>query len=144
MQVLEVTSNNNSSKEKIEDIAFKDKNNELCVTGGHSRRLSIWDLRLGANTAYIDELHKSDINCVSWKGPYIISGGSDKNVIITDERKLKSPLYTFESNKEILSMHWNSESNHFAVGSENLSVYSFKDIESTGKFEPVFTHFGMR
>lgn len=114
---MEISQPTNGLKEKIEDIAFKDKNNELCVTGGLSRRLGFWDLRLGGNTAFVDEVHKSDINCVSWKGPYIISGGSDKCVLITDERKLKTPLYSFEMNRDILSIHWNSESNHFAVGS---------------------------
>lgn len=74
----------NASKEKIEDIAFKDKNNELCVTGGHSRRIALWDLRLGTNTAVMEDVHQSDINCVTWKGAYILSGGSDRNVVVLD------------------------------------------------------------
>lgn len=82
--VLTLDAGGGNVKEKIEDIAFKDKNNELCVTGGQSRRIGLWDLRLGGNTAWVEEVHQSDINCVTWKGGYILSGGSDKNVVVMD------------------------------------------------------------
>ena len=57
----------------MEDISFK--NNEICISGGQDREIGIWDLRIGSLEHKIKDIHTNDINCLSCKGNYIISGG---------------------------------------------------------------------
>ena len=49
----------------------------------------MWDLRISCLCQKIGGIHDSDINAVSCKGNYILSGGEEGRVNIIDDRNYK-------------------------------------------------------
>lgn len=107
--------------EGVEDLAFK--NNEVWVSGGQDKEIAIWDYRMKMNTYKLSGIHKHDINCLSVRDNYILSGGEEGRVNIIDDRVYKI-LYTKETDKPVKSIGFNPHSKIFAVGNDLLSIYS--------------------
>lgn len=106
----------------VEDVCFK--NNEIFITGGRDRELTIWDYRTGVSVARVKNMHHDDINCISVRDNIILSGGEDGKVNIIDDRMYQS-LYSFSGERPVRSIGFNPHSKIFAVGNDLLSIYSF-------------------
>ena len=59
--------------DQVEDITFK--SNEICISGGQDKEIGIWDMRIGTLEHKIKDIHTNDINSITIKDNYIVSGG---------------------------------------------------------------------
>ena len=66
----------------VEDISFR--NNYICVSAGQDGEVGVWDLRVGRLQHKIRDIHLNDINAISCKSNYIVSGGEEGRINIID------------------------------------------------------------
>ena len=114
--------------EGIEDITFK--NNEVCLSGGRDKEIAVWDIRCQNLQHKIGKIHENDINSLSMKGNYIVSGGEEGRVNIIDDRKYEA-IYQFDTNKSISAIQFNPVNDFFAVGTDVLEFHNLERIEAS-------------
>jgi len=105
----------------LRDLVFNEKTN-IIIGCGENKHINIWDEISGSliNTFFT---HKENISTIdlSSDGNYILSGGDDKLIIITD---IRSGLMVFKSPEQKLSIKkvlFNPKGNSFIALTENSS-----------------------
>lgn len=115
--------NNNVHRSAVAAVAFY--SNDEIVSASHDRSIKLWEINDQTNTLDFSRLignHNDDINAISCKDDYLVSGGNDTCISI---RKISSGDVIKEFtglNDSISSISFSSNGNYIACGSSNNSM----------------------